>query len=174
MDGADRLAALEAAHREWRRRRNLDPTVGYPGARFLLLHTVSHLIMRQFALECGYGSASVTERIYSRSGEDPMAGILIYTSAPDSEGTLGGLVSLGEPDTLDRLLMAALDDAQLCAQDPMCAEHVPSVEEDVLHGASCHACLFAPETSCEKSNRYLDRTVAVGTLAESDLGFFPR
>jgi hypothetical protein len=101
-----------------------------------------------------------------------MAGILLYTAAPDSEGTLGGLVSLGEPRTLERLLGQALAHAGLCASDPMCAEHVPDDTEDALHGAACHACLFAPETSCERANRYLDRTFAVDTFAQSGLGLF--
>ena len=49
-----------------------------------------------------------------------MAGVLIYTAAPDSEGTLGGLVSLGEPDILERHLSQALDKMRLCASDPLC------------------------------------------------------
>ena len=59
--------------------------------------------MRQIALECGYTSASVRERLYCRPAADahgPMAGILIYTAASDSEGTLGGLVQHGQPITL--------------------------------------------------------------------------
>ncbi|MEI7601700.1 MAG: DUF1998 domain-containing protein, partial [Aestuariivirga sp.] len=67
--------------------------------------------MRQIVLDCGYTAASVRERLYSRQpGEDggPMAGILLYTAAPDSEGTLGGLVELGDPLTLGRHLQQAL------------------------------------------------------------------
>ena len=101
-----------------------------------------------------------------------MAGVLLYTAAPDSEGTLGGLVSLGEPRTLDRLLIQAFSHASLCASDPMCADHVPDDTEDTLHGAACHACLFAPETSCERANRYLDRSLAVETFAGLGLGLF--
>jgi len=33
----------------------------------------------------------------------------------------------------------------------------PADPEDFLHGAACHCCCFASETSCEKANRYLDR-----------------
>ncbi len=98
-----------------------------------------------------------------------MAGILLYTAAPDSEGTLGGLVGLGEHD-LDRLLGQALERARVCTSDPMCAEHLPSLDDDSLHGAACHACLFAPETACERSNRYLDRTLAVDTFARRGFG----
>ena len=100
-----------------------------------------------------------------------MAGVLIYTAAPDSEGTLGGLVSLGEPDTLGRHLDQALEAVRLCASDPLCAEHHPR-ESLTLHAAACHACLFAPETSCERGNKYLDRSVLVGTMQRSDLAFF--
>jgi hypothetical protein len=102
-----------------------------------------------------------------------MAGLLIYTAAPDSEGTLGGLVGLGEPGRLGRHIDQALEMVRLCASDPLCAEHHPYRDGLTLHGAACHACLFSPETSCERSNRYLDRAVLVPTLEQSDLAFFP-
>ena len=126
--------------------------------------------MREIALECGYGSASIRERLYARREPEPMAGILLYTAAPDSEGTLGGLVGLGEAETLNRLLRQALAHGTVCASDPMCSEHLPSADEPVLHGAACHACVFAPETSCERANRYLDRTLVVDTFCQSGLG----
>lgn len=169
---SSRLEALSDAHQRWRQRRKLLPTEGWPGSRYLALHTLSHLLMREVALECGYGSASISERIYSRTGAHPMAGVLLYTAAPDSEGTLGGLVSLGEPASMERLLSQAFGHAAVCASDPMCAEHVPDDGEDSLHGAACHACLFAPETSCERGNRYLDRAFAVDTFTETGLGLF--
>lgn len=166
-----RIKVLSQAHRRWRRDRQLDPAP-WPGVRYLALHSFAHLLMRELALECGYGSAAIRERLYARGGPDPMAGILIYTAAPDSEGTLGGLVGLGEPDNLGRLLAQALAHGALCASDPMCAEHVPSPDEAALHGAACHTCLFTPETSCERANRYLDRNLAVETLAGVGLGLF--
>jgi hypothetical protein len=146
--------------------------------RYVLLHTFAHALMRQFVLECGYTAASIRERLYARNANEsdthpePMAGVLIYTAAPDSEGTLGGLVSLGEPDHLERHLRAALRDGGLCASDPLCAEHAPSQEGITLHAAACHACLFAPETSCERGNKYLDRSVLVPTVERDDLAFF--
>lgn len=100
-----------------------------------------------------------------------MGGVLIYTAAPDSEGTLGGLVRLGAPATLGRLIKQALAHASLCASDPLCSEHDP-VPDRSLHGAACHACTFAPETSCEFGNRFLDRATAVETLVHSDVAFF--
>lgn len=170
---SERLASLQEGHQRWRARRRLDPLGGWPGSRYVALHGLSHLLMREFALECGYGSASIRERIYARHEPEQMAGILLYTAAPDSEGTLGGLVSLAEPEMLGRLVDQALRRGRLCASDPMCAEHVPSADEDSLHGAACHACLFAPETSCERANRYLDRALAVETFAKAGLGLFP-
>jgi len=54
----------------------------------------------------------------------------------------------------------------------LCAEHDPARDQS-LHGAACHACSFVSETSCERGNRYLDRTLVVPTLDEADAAFFP-
>lgn len=102
----------------------------------------------------------------------PMAGVLLYTASPDSEGTLGGLVAMSEPARISATLQQALRRAQLCSTDPMCADHRAGEEDDTLHAAACHACLFAPETSCEHANRYLDRAAAVPILGSSDAAYF--
>lgn len=99
-----------------------------------------------------------------------MAGILLYTAATDSEGTMGGLVSLGTPETMGRYLVQALENMRLCTSDPLCAEHAPEADGRVIQGAACHACLFAPETSCECGNRYLDRNVLVETFVQRPSG----
>ena len=169
---------LRKGHRAWRQRRGLDPDEGWPGERYVLLHSFAHALIRELALECGYTASSIRERIYAISGgeEDPMAGVLLYTAAPDSEGTLGGLVSLGEPEQLGPLLRQALDRAQLCSSDPLCSEHDPRSDSSV-HAAACHACQFASETSCERGNRFLDRATLAPTLADRDGGrdvaYFP-
>jgi hypothetical protein len=164
---------FEQGHQVWRATKNLDPDKGYPGIRFVLLHTFAHALIRQLAIECGYTSASITERIYSRNPDDgdPMAGVLVYTSAPDSEGTLGGLCALGEPDKLGRHIRRSLNRLSLCASDPLCSEHLVDNGEK-LHGASCHACSFLPETSCERGNKYLDRSAVVPTIERTTLAFF--
>jgi hypothetical protein len=170
-----RLDFLES-HKLWRRLRKLAPIHdGFPGIRLVLLHSLAHALIRQIVLECGYNSASLRERLYSRWGSDhggPMAGVLIYTAAPDSEGTLGGLVEMGNPAAMGRHLQQALENMRVCASDPLCSEHGPSSDGRGIHGACCHACLFAPETSCERGNRYLDRSVLVGTFASSETAFF--
>lgn len=163
------------AHINWRTQRNLDPKIGMPNARQMLMHSFAHALMQQFAIECGYNVASLRERIYSRlPGEEggPMAGVLIYTAAPDSEGTLGGLVALGRPEVLGRHIEQALERVQLCAGDPLCAEHDPLQATGALHWAACHSCLFSPETSCEKGNKYLDRALLVTTIKSGDRAYF--
>lgn len=167
-----------AARRRWQQAQGKTPTSDEDGgfARFLLIHSLSHALMREFALESGYAVASIRERIYAAAPDSdtgPMAGLLLYTSASDSEGTLGGLAKLGEPDQLERNLTEALIAVQLCASDPPCAERVPEPDDFVLNWAACHACLFAPETSCERGNQLLDRTVLVETFQATGIGFFP-
>ncbi|MCG7932569.1 MAG: DUF1998 domain-containing protein [Candidatus Thiodiazotropha lotti] len=163
---------LLQGHRGWRNSRKLDPNEGYPGVRYAMLHTFAHLLIRELALECGYNAASIRERIYAdEEGEHLQGGVLIYTAAADSDGTLGGLVGLGKPDSLGRLIEQALNRARICSSDPLCSEHDPEKDKS-LHAASCHACSFVAETSCERGNRYLDRSLLVPTLNRSDAAFF--
>ena len=167
-----RSERLEAGHRGWRNARGQDPEEGYPGIRYAMIHTFAHLLIRELALECGYNAASIRERIYASSDPDsPMAGVIIYTAAADSDGTLGGLVELGRSENLGRLIGQALERATICSSDPLCSEHDPSVDRS-LHVASCHACTFVAETSCERGNRYLDRALLVNTFECRDAAFF--
>ncbi len=166
-----RYSFLMAGHRGWRNARKLDPEKGFPGGRYAMLHTFSHLLIRELSLECGYNAASIRERIYASSDDDPMAGVLLYTAAADSDGTLGGLIELGKPDNLGRLIEQALHRASICSSDPLCSEHDPEKDRS-LHSASCHACAFVAETSCERSNRYLDRALLIPTFDIQDAAFF--
>jgi hypothetical protein len=155
------VLALRGAQERWLANRDRQPEPDFQLARYLLVHTLSHLLLRQVALECGYSSASIRERVYVGTPGAPTAGLLLSTAASDSEGTLGGLVALADQKFLGRLLQDALDDARTCSSDPLCAERVPESPSDVLHAAACHACLFASETSCESGNRWLHRGVLV-------------
>lgn len=169
-----RSKVLLAGHRAWRAARRLHPVeANFPGILQIFLHTFAHVLLRELAIDCGYNAASIRERIYSSGpGETPeMAGVLLYTAAPDSDGTLGGLVELGKPENLGRLISQALHNARICSADPLCAEHVPT-QDSTLHGAACHACAFLPETSCEFGNRYLDRALLVPTFHGGEISFF--
>ncbi len=158
---------LGNAERTWHQARGLELRSVRP-VRYLLLHTLAHLLIRQLSLDCGYSAASLRERIYcSADATTPMAGILIYTATPDSEGSLGGLVEQGRSDTFGPLVQRALFEAQLCANDPLCADRVG----DDLNWAACHACLLISETACESGNRYLDRGVLVRTVHASGYAF---
>ena len=168
----ERHLKLLEGHKGWRNSRKLDPDLGYPGIRYTMLHTFSHLLIRELALECGYNASSIRERIFASSdSNNPMAGILLYTAAADSDGTLGGLVELGKPEHLGRIINQALSRAEVCASDPLCSEH-DSSDDRSLHLASCHACTLVAETSCERGNRYLDRALIVPTFENPDSAFF--
>jgi hypothetical protein len=131
--------------------------------RYVMLHTMAHLLIRRLAFECGYSSASLRERIYSRTGsaKGALAGILIYTAAGDSEGTLGGLSRQCSPDKLFMILISALQDAANCSADPICMESTGQ-GLDAMNLAACHACSLVAETSCTSFNLLLDRALIVG------------
>lgn len=158
------------AQKAWYAARDRQPPQPRP-ARYLLLHSLAHLLIRQLGLECGYASSSLRERIYCSDGTDPMSGILIYTASADSEGSLGGLVEMSRPETIGPMLKRALEASKLCANDPLCADRAASATGTQLNGAACHACLLESETSCEVGNNYLDRAVLAGTLRPTGTAF---
>jgi hypothetical protein len=168
-------AHRESHQRNFRRRfsetaKSVDPDTRMPSPRYWLLHTLSHSLIREMSMRSGYGAASLTERIYAWPGtaeRTAAAGLLICTTASDSEGTLGGLVALAEPSKLSAIIKAALRRSCRCSSDPVCAMRTPSDPEDFLHGAACHCCSFASETSCEKSNRFLDRRFLLNLPTDS-------
>jgi hypothetical protein len=168
----ERVAVMAEKFKQWELDRGSQPSL-FPGARYLLLHSLAHVLIRQLSLDCGYSASSVRERIYS--SVDPqrqMTGVLLYTASPDSEGSLGGLVDLGSPQRFPELFRGALRSAAHCSSDPLCADHKPDVHA-TINAAACHACILASETSCETFNRFLDRNVLVPTMAGGELAFFP-
>ena len=141
--------------------------------KFVMLHTLAHLLIKQLSFECGYSIASLRERIYCGEPEDgkEMTGIFIYTASGDAEGTLGGLVRQGRPDAFGKIFKKALDVAKTCSNDPVCILS-RGQGRDSLNLAACHACALIPETSCEEFNIFLDRGIVVGTFENPKLGFF--
>ena len=137
--------------------------------RFLLLHTLAHIIIRGLEAEVGYPAASLKERIYCKTGAEPMAGILIYVGVPDRVGSLGGLMELAGPRRFRHLLSNAFDRARWCSLDPVCSEH-EGQGPALLNRAACHACVLVPETSCIYKNILLDRTLIKG---DSQTGISP-
>ena len=166
-----RLADLRQGHQAWTEYRNIARP--FPGGPYVLLHTLSHLLIRSLAMRCGYPASSIRERIYVEdTAEGLRYGILLYTGTPDAEGTLGGLVQQArhmEDHLADALRMGAL-----CSNDPICAQHTPgtSMERRWLHGSACHGCALIAETSCEMRNDYLDRALVVPVLGLDGAAFF--
>lgn len=138
-------------------------------SRQMLVHSLGHAMIVCLALESGYGEASLKERLFV---DEDMAGVLIHTGAPDSEGTLGGLVRLGRKEPLGRLFESVMRNVEWCASDPLCSD--PGIVlSDALNPAACHNCLLVAETCCDSlSNRFLDRALLVGTADEPSLGYF--
>jgi hypothetical protein len=142
---------------------------------FLLVHTFAHLLINQLTFDCGYSTAALRERLYvSASLGVTMAGVLIYTAAGDAEGTMGGLVRMGQPGYLEPAMITALQSAAWCSADPVCTETGRRWGQgpDSCNLAACHNCCLVPETACEEFNRFLDRTVVVGTMDNREMGFF--
>lgn len=131
----------------------------YGRAKFYLLHTFSHLIMKELEFSCGYPTASLRERLYY---SDEMCGVLIYT-ADGAEGSMGGLVWQGQPKLIEKIIISALQRASDCSADPLCWEN-----SDGLNKAACFSCAMVSETSCEQRNMGLDRRA----LVDPKFGFF--
>jgi hypothetical protein len=139
--------------------------------RFVLLHSLAHALIRQLSLECGYSSSALRERLYVDNDPLPMAGLLIYTATPDSEGTLGGLVRQGLPRRVAGLVPAAIRAMRWCSNDPLCIKDITTLS-DPTNLAACHACMMISETSCEEFNCLLDRAMLVGLPEDPTVGFF--
>ncbi len=161
---------LERGLQQWCLERDLE-TRDVIGAPYVMLHSLSHLLINAISLECGYPAASIKERIYAN--EDQGYGILLYTACSDSLGTLGGLANAAR--SIGHYLRTALEMGQLCSNDPICAQHDAgdANERRYLQGAACHGCLLISETSCELFNDFLDRSFVVPTVACQGAEFFP-
>lgn len=130
----------------------------------ILIHTLSHLIMRELEYVCGYPVSSLSERLYV---SDTMNGFLI-SAFDGTDGYLGGLSNLcNDLENLNKIICSAILRATDCSSDPICIE---SEGQGVgqLNLAACHSCALTPETTCELSNLYLDRKLIVN----NEYGFF--
>ena len=140
--------------------------------RYLMIHSLAHILINQLVFECGYSTAALRERLYiSIDTASPMAAILIYTASGDSDGTLGGLARLGRPEKFEPVVRRALHRAAWCSADPVCSENLGGQGSRLTNLAACHACILLPETSCETINHGLDRAMVVGTPADRTFGF---
>lgn len=156
---------------DWRNRYPNRPAPLHLTPRFVMLHTLAHALIRELTLECGYSTASLRERLYCRSDDTRMAGVLIYTATTDADGTLGGLARQGTPARFERVLVNAIEAQRWCSSDPLCIQGDMGAD-GAFSRAACHACCLVPETSCEHYNRFLDRALLVGHPDYPEIGFF--
>lgn len=134
-------------------------------AKFILIHTLSHLLIKELEFLCGYPATSLNERLFV--DEKNMQGVLIYTVA-GAEGSYGGLISQGTPKQFENILQSALFRAKDCASDPVCYNSVDGQGVGGLNMAACYSCTLLPETACEEFNSFLDRAL----LIDKSFGFF--
>jgi Domain of unknown function (DUF1998) len=173
-DVSQRVAELQNGYRGWHALQAFADRLHFPGGPYYMIHSFSHALMNEIALECGYPSTALKERIYPLYDEigGGRFGVMIYTATAGAQGTLGGLLAV--LPRLSAIIHAALAKLELCSSDPICAEHRPvsQTDERALAGAACHSCLLVAETSCEQRNLYLDRSLVVPTLTIANAALF--
>ena len=125
------------------------------------------MLIKQMSMSSGHSSSAIRERIYF--GDD-MSGVLLYTGSADKEGSLGGLVELGNIDQLIVLMKDAFQEALVCTNDPECLNNVPAGNNS--NGAACHSCCMISETACENGNRMLDRGLIVPIDGRENQSYF--
>lgn len=174
---ASRISIMQENLDVSRRERNLAPKILNP--KYVVIHTLSHLLIRGISEVCGYSAASLRERIYCQQfmnddgmeDFEDMHGLLIYTASSSGDGSLGGLVRSGEPGRFEDIFLGALQKATWCSDDPVCIESAGQ-GLDSCNLAACYNCTLLPETACENGNKFLDRGVVIGTLDDSEVGLF--
>ncbi len=135
--------------------------------KYILIHTFSHLVIKELEYLAGYPATSLQERLYVDDNEDfQMNGVLIYTIA-GSEGSYGGITSICDDEKIGKLIQSAMMRAKDCATDPICY-HTNGQGVGNLNLSACFSCSLLPETSCEMFNCYLDRRI----LVDEKYGYF--
>jgi hypothetical protein len=155
---------LESKGLKQHQRDNLESVVRRTDPLFVWWHSFAHQIITELAIDSGFTTTALNERIYCMENDDGTrsAGILIYVATPGSDGTLGGLTSLVDKEIIPKIVGNAERHMLTCSNDPVCAESKFNKQKHC--GASCHCCLQSPETSCEYMNKFLDRNLFRRTL----------
>jgi hypothetical protein len=131
---------------------------------FVWWHSFAHQIITELAIDSGFTTTSLSERVYciKKDNGTYSAGILLYVSAPGSDGTLGGLTSLVDLNILPKIVDNAERHLLSCSNDPVCYEREFNPHRS--RGAACHSCLMSPETTCSYQNKFLDRNLIRRTI----------
>lgn len=125
---------------------------------FGLLHTFSHLAVRQAALLCGLDTTSLSEYIL------PKALTFALYCNHRFGATIGALTSLYEQSL--REWLSSIAESDRCIYDPVCGDT----------GGNCHTCCHLSETSCRFFNLTLSRALLFGgrdpELGDINVGYF--
>lgn len=127
---------------------------------FVWWHTLSHRLMNGMAIDSGYSSAAIRERVFVEIDElsgDARGGVLLYTAQPGGDGTLGGLIAL--VPRFERIVEVAVREIDACSNDPLCGDE--TFGPGKYNGAACYSCALVSETSCEHRNMRLDRNLLI-------------
>lgn len=128
----------------------------FSSASAVLIHTLSHFLIREVSKLAGYPMTSIREKLYL---DESRHGILLYVTDTDKDGTFGGLVRLAQEDKFKKILAQAIENTAWCSSDPVCYELGEEEGQGIQqsNGAACHNCSFVPSTSCIGRNCFLDR-----------------
>lgn len=126
---------------------------------FVWYHSISHALIRALSQYGGYSSSSLRERVYV-DRDFKKGGILIYTTSPSDDGSMGGLIGIANKIQLEEIFEQAITNLRFCSNDPLCFETKKVTNK--VNGAACYSCLFTSETSCEHRNMCLDRHIVIG------------
>jgi hypothetical protein len=143
----------------------LKQEVSRTNPRFVWWHTLCHKLLLNLTVDSGISIVSFGERVYCKKNirtKKYTSGVLIYSSATGSDGTLGGLVSLVEEQFMTKLFKKCSQGIISCSNDPVCSES--KIELTKKEGACCHACELLSETTCNYQNRCLDRNLVQDTM----------
>ena len=163
---------IDAYVRDWKKRHGEDSTTPIRiTPRYLLIHSLVHILIRQLTYDCGYYTSSLRERIYVSDDMENMMGFLIYTATSDADGSLGGLCRQAETERFEKTFMNAIENSRWCSSDPLCITKTANINED-YNLSGCHSCMMLPETACEQFNSFLDRAFLVGDSEGKINGFF--
>jgi hypothetical protein len=125
---------------------------------FGLLHTFSHLSIRQATLFCGLERTSLSEYLLPTT-----LTFALYCNHRFG-ATIGALTALFEQSLYEWLL--SIRDTRRCVYDPVCCERT----------SNCHACTHLAETSCRFFNLNLCRAFLFGgcdsEIGEIQIGYF--
>lgn len=113
---------------------------------FQLLHTVSHILLKQASTISGFDRTNLSEYLFPRG-----LSIVIYANNRE-EFNIGGMNTMVEQQ-LDNLLGQAETHGNECLMDPVCSQR----------GGACLSCLHVSEISCSYFNQVLSRDYLYGS-----------